>query len=71
MRPNLHSRDRDIRLMIALLLLLVSLFTPVGFWQLLSLLFGVTLFLTAATGFCPLCRAFGFSTASQRQTLGD
>lgn len=60
--PNAGTSDRDLRLVLGLLFTLLALFTPTGFWQLIPAVLAVTMFLTAAVGFCPIYAIFGINT---------
>lgn len=66
MTRNEGTLDRDIRIVLSVLFLLIALFTPVGFWQLIPLTVAGIMFLTAAMGFCPLYSVFGISTCKRQ-----
>jgi hypothetical protein len=61
--PNVGTLDRDIRIVLGVLLGILSLFGPIGFWQLIPAILALVMFVTAAVGTCPIYRFLGVSTA--------
>ncbi len=63
MKKNLHSIDRLVRIIFALVLaVLIFNGTLTGFAAILLGIFAVVFLATAITSFCPLYKAVGFST---------
>jgi hypothetical protein len=63
---NVGTLDRDIRIVLGVLLGIVSLFGPIGFWQLVPATLALVMFATAALGSCPLYRPFGINTVRSK-----
>lgn len=61
---NESPTDRDIRIALAVVLLITTIFFVHGFWGIITGVLAVVFGVTAATGFCPLYRIFGISTCS-------
>jgi hypothetical protein len=61
--PNVGTLDRDIRIVLGVLFGILSLFGPIGFWQLIPATLALVMFVTAAVGTCPIYRFLGVSTA--------
>lgn len=61
MSRNLGTVDRAIRVVLGLLLLSLVFWGPQTWWGLI----GLVLIATAAWSFCPLYKAFGWSTAGK------
>jgi hypothetical protein len=59
---NVGTLDRDIRLVLGVLLMIPALFILSGIYQIIAGLLAVVLFATAATGFCPLYTVLGIKT---------
>lgn len=62
---NVGTLDRDIRIVLGLVLGIFSLFGAISFWQLIPATLALVMFATAALGSCPLYRVFGISTVRQ------
>jgi hypothetical protein len=59
---NESSLDRMIRLFLGIGLVQLAFFWLGGFWQIAFYVLGAVLLFTAAMGFCPLYKVFGFAT---------
>lgn len=59
---NEGSLDRDIRLVLGILLMIPAVFMLQGIFQIIVALFAVVMFATAASGFCPLYTILGVKT---------
>jgi Protein of unknown function (DUF2892) len=59
---NEGTLDRDIRIALAVVFGLLTLFTPIGVWQILTAGLAGIMLLTAAVGVCPIYAAFGINT---------
>lgn len=66
---NVGTLDRDIRIVLGVLLGVFSLFGAISFWQLIPAALALVMFVTAATGSCPLYVPFGINTV--RKPKGD
>ena len=61
-RVNMGTLDRDVRLVLTLLLLLLALFFDNAAVQVTSAVLGAVMFFTAATAVCPLYAVLRIST---------
>lgn len=67
MKKNLHSIDKLVRIVLALVLaILIFNGTLTGFAAILLGIFAVVFLATALVGFCPLYKALGISTYKEK-----
>lgn len=59
---NEGSLDRDIRLVLGVLLMIPAVFMLHGIFQIVVAVLAVVMFATAAMGFCPLYSVIGIKT---------
>ncbi|NNJ11861.1 DUF2892 domain-containing protein [Chloroflexales bacterium ZM16-3] len=59
---NEGTLDRDIRLVLGVLLMIPAVFILTGIFQIIVAVLAVVLFATAAMGFCPLYTVLGIKT---------
>jgi hypothetical protein len=62
---NESSTDRDLRIVLGGVLMILAIFWLKGLFTVLVGLVALVLFVTAAVGFCPVYRVFGFSTTGE------
>ena len=66
MDTNVGSRDKQVRLVGAVVAVIAALVIGIGsVLGIVLVIVGVVLGVTAVTGFCPLYRAFGMSTRNR------
>lgn len=68
---NVGTLDRDIRIVLGVLFGILSLFGPIGFWQLIPATIALIMVATAATGICPLYRFLGIRTVRASKDAAD
>ncbi|MBX0328314.1 DUF2892 domain-containing protein [Oscillochloris sp. ZM17-4] len=59
---NTGTLDRDLRLVLGVLMMIPAVFMLTGIFQIIVGLLAVVLFATAAMGFCPLYSVLGIKT---------
>lgn len=62
MKPNVGQNDRIIRFVVGIILLLAGLFAVTGALQVILVILGAILLVTAALRFCPLYLPFKINT---------
>ncbi|MEI7769892.1 MAG: DUF2892 domain-containing protein [Chloroflexales bacterium] len=59
---NEGTLDRDIRLALAFLFMIPAMFILSGIFQIVAAVLALVMFVTAATGFCPIYAVLGIKT---------
>lgn len=59
---NEGSLDRDLRIVLAVILTIIAVFYLQGMVSVIMGLLAIVLFATAAVGFCPIYKLIGFNT---------
>ena len=63
MKPNVGGLDRNARIVIGIILMIVGMVAPIGAaWQIVALVVGAVALLTATVHYCPANALLGINT---------
>lgn len=68
MKPNVGGIDRNARIVVGIVLLIVGLLAPISMtWRIVALVVAAVALVTAAVGFCPANAILGINTCKTEE----
>jgi len=71
MEQNESLTDRTIRLFLGIIILFLSYFFAVGFWEILFYVIAIILIIEAFTGYCVFYKLYGISTNKKEISVNE